>query len=56
MWGKGGEKTGGSRRKEAMLQVWKGRAQEVGVSKKEQEEEKRDSSSAKSMGKDKTAL
>jgi len=33
MWDKGDEMTGDSRRKKAMLQVWRGRAQEVGVSK-----------------------
>jgi len=56
MWGKGGEMIEDSRRKEAMLQVWRGRVQEVGVSKGKQKEKRRGSTTAGSMGKDKGAL
>ena len=56
MWGKGGKMTRGSGKKEAMLQVWGGRAQEVGVSKRKQEENGRGGIPMRSMGKDKGAL
>jgi len=45
-----------SGRKEAMLQVWRERAQEVGVSKRKQGEEGRGGTPTRSMEKDKGAL
>jgi len=43
-------------RKKAMLQVWRGGAQEVGVPKRKKEKERRGSTPMRSMGKDKGAL
>jgi len=57
MWGKRGEKTGGSKKEEVMLQVWGERAQEVGVSKDKGEKRRRESSpTMKSVGESERVL
>ena len=48
VWSKRGEEAGGHRKKATVLQVWGGRAQEVGVpANKKREKRKRSSTTAK---------